>query len=43
MGFGNKSIEGKMLAMVVFWKLGHEDTLLHGDTLISVHGYKIRP
>jgi hypothetical protein len=36
-------IEGKMLAMVVFWKLGNEDTLLHGDTLISVRGYKIRP
>ena len=36
-------IEGKMLAMVVFWKLGYEDTLLHGDTLISVRGYKIRP
>ena len=31
-------IEGKMLAMVVFWKLGYEDTLLHGDTLISVSG-----
>jgi hypothetical protein len=36
-------IEGKMLAMLVFWKLGYEDTLLHGDTLISVRGYKIRP
>ena len=36
-------IEGKMLAMVVFWKLGYKDALLHGDTLISVRGYKIRP
>ena len=36
-------IEGKILAMVVFWKLGYEDTLLHSDTLISVRGYKIRP